>query len=352
MELLFRVSLCLLTFIGKTFGDEIGIVKISCKEDEDVMLSCSFEENLRMTRFDWKKDGKDVLLCEYGEISPSKQDGQFRERVSHFTNQLKSGNASIIIKKAKVSDSGNYTCLHIDSKKSWKIVLTVGTCPTPSISILNEVNGGTLVECEAHGAYPKPTMEVQNSGNMTVAEAANITRNGNYFDAILQVVVTKKDHYHCVVKQEDICHQIYSKPTFVHVTPGTCPTPSISILNEVNGGTLVECEAHGAYPKPTMEVQNSGNMTVAEAANITRNGNYFDAILQVVVTKKDHYHCVVKQEDICHQIYSKPTFVHVTPGNTTEENTTEERSGSSKGFIHGGGVGVGVVIVIAIAALL
>lgn len=114
----------------KTFSDMCfcfsGIVKISRKEDEDVMLSCSFKEDLRNKRFDWKKDGKDVLLYEYGEVSPSRQDDQFRQRVSHFPDQLNSGNASIIIKKAKVSDSGNYTCLHIDSEKSYKIELTVG----------------------------------------------------------------------------------------------------------------------------------------------------------------------------------------------------------------------------------
>lgn len=109
--------------------------------------------------------------------------------------------------------------------------------------------------------------------------------------------------------------QVFLDVCVCFIFTGTCPKPSFSILNEVNGGTLVECEAHGAYPKPTMEVQNSGNITVnGEAPKITPNGNYFDVILQVVVTKKDHYHCVVKQEDLCHQIYSKQTFVHVPSG--------------------------------------
>ncbi|MED6275307.1 hypothetical protein CHARACLAT_025239 [Characodon lateralis] len=55
MELLVLVSLCILTFTGKSFGDETGLVKIK-------------------------------------------------------TDELNSGNASITIKQAKVSDSGTYIC--------------------------------------------------------------------------------------------------------------------------------------------------------------------------------------------------------------------------------------------------
>uniref|UniRef100_A0A087X3B1 Ig-like domain-containing protein n=1 Tax=Poecilia formosa TaxID=48698 RepID=A0A087X3B1_POEFO len=214
MELLSCVSLCLLTFIGKTFGDEIGI-KIYCKEDEDVILPCSCEETLTTKRFDWKKDEKDVFLCVNGEVSPSSQDKQFRGRVIHFPHQLNSGNASISIKKAKVSDSGNYTCLCIDSAKSYNIELTVGTCPKPTIKSVEELNNGVKVQCEVHGAFLQPTMELQNSANVTIDAENTKCQNGNYCDIILQAVVTKKDFYHCVVKQEEICHQIYSEKTLV-----------------------------------------------------------------------------------------------------------------------------------------
>lgn len=103
-------------------------IKIYCKEDEDVILPCSFEETLTDKPFDWKKDGKDVFLCVNGNMSSSSQDEQFRGRVTHFPDELNSGNASIRIKKAKVSDSGTYICLNIVSAKSHKIELTVGKC--------------------------------------------------------------------------------------------------------------------------------------------------------------------------------------------------------------------------------
>uniref|UniRef100_A0A3P9NG59 Ig-like domain-containing protein n=1 Tax=Poecilia reticulata TaxID=8081 RepID=A0A3P9NG59_POERE len=106
--------------------DFSGTEKISCKEDEDVILPCSFKETLTTKRFDWKKDGKDVLLYDNGKVHILSPDEQFSHRVSHFPDQLNSGNASISIKKAQVSDRGNYTCLNIDSAKSYTIELTVG----------------------------------------------------------------------------------------------------------------------------------------------------------------------------------------------------------------------------------
>lgn len=38
------------------------------------------------------------------------QDEQFKGRVSHFPEQLEFGNASIIIKNTKMTDSGTYSC--------------------------------------------------------------------------------------------------------------------------------------------------------------------------------------------------------------------------------------------------
>lgn len=60
------------------------------------------------------------------------QDPQFKGRVNHFDEGLKSGNASIVIHKALVKDTGNYECFYVDEngKKTTKsrISLTVGEC--------------------------------------------------------------------------------------------------------------------------------------------------------------------------------------------------------------------------------
>ena len=56
------------------------------------------------------------------------QDKQFEGRVFHFPDQLKSGNASIVIKKTKVEDSGIYTCHFPSFLTTQHIHLTVGEC--------------------------------------------------------------------------------------------------------------------------------------------------------------------------------------------------------------------------------
>uniref|UniRef100_A0A3Q2Q0N3 Ig-like domain-containing protein n=1 Tax=Fundulus heteroclitus TaxID=8078 RepID=A0A3Q2Q0N3_FUNHE len=105
-------------------------VKITIKEDEDVILPCSLKtiHEDDKSNFDWKMDDKDVLLYESGTVNPSTQHDQFRGRVSHFQNGEKSENASIKIIKTKVSDSGQYTCIDINQlppEKLNQVVLTV-----------------------------------------------------------------------------------------------------------------------------------------------------------------------------------------------------------------------------------
>ncbi|KAK5623293.1 hypothetical protein CRENBAI_016433 [Crenichthys baileyi] len=139
MELRVQVSFCLLTFTGKTFGDKPDSAPITCKEGQDVILPCSFSTTLTNKIIDWKKDGEDVFLYENGRVNPSSQDEQFRGRVSHFPDELKSGNASITIKQAKVSDSGTYTCLYLNQGQTipsgtHPIVLTVGAFAKPAVS--------------------------------------------------------------------------------------------------------------------------------------------------------------------------------------------------------------------------
>ncbi|MED6285861.1 hypothetical protein CHARACLAT_033530 [Characodon lateralis] len=95
---------------------------------------------------------------------------------------------------------------------------------------------------------------------------------------------------------------------------GACPKPTIRIIEKLNSGTLVECEARGAFPAPKMELQNRANITVpAGAPEPSPNGNH-DYILHAVVTKEDYYHCVVTQDNICHKISSKGTLVLVSSG--------------------------------------
>ncbi|XP_038552539.1 butyrophilin-like protein 1 isoform X4 [Micropterus salmoides] len=228
MKLLPLVCLCLLTRSGTTFADEhgSGVVRVVVKEGSDAILPCSLstKENAEEKLFDWKKDGgKEVFFYvggfHYNNGRPG-QDQQFKGRISHFQDELKYGNASIIIRKTKVTDSGDYTCDFplLQPRQILKIQLVVGASPEPSVKILNETKDWALLQCEVNGASPKPTVEWQDSaGNKLPAEEPQVSERGGSFYIILQTTVMKTDNYHCVATQEEIKHQIYVE-TYVFIS--------------------------------------------------------------------------------------------------------------------------------------
>ncbi|XP_035985090.1 hemicentin-1 isoform X2 [Fundulus heteroclitus] len=321
MELLLLLTICLLMFSGKTFGNETGHVKIIIKEDEDVILPCSlktiYEDD--KTIFDWKKDVKDVLLYESGTVNPSTQHDQFRGRVSHFRNGAKSENASIKIIKTKVSDSGHYTCFDIiqsPPEKRNQVVLTVGAYAKPSVKIVNQNNHWALLKCQVLDAFPKPTVVLYNSaGNKVSDKEPSDSTKGDRYDVLLETKVTTTDNYTCVATQEELHHQ-FNDTTFVHFGGhlSQLAKPSVRTVGPTVGGLLLSCEVHGASPKPIVVwYDRAGNNVSNRAPQVSENGGLYDVILETTVTKTDNYTCVVTQEERHHQ--SKiTTFVERSRG--------------------------------------
>lgn len=91
---------------------------------KDIILPCSLssKENIEAKFFYWRKDDQQaVFLYDTGFYSNNGQSGQnhqFKGRVSHFKEELKNGNASIVIRKAKLDDRGNYSCIILHQQKT------------------------------------------------------------------------------------------------------------------------------------------------------------------------------------------------------------------------------------------
>lgn len=104
--------------IFEVFQDLVIVI-----EGEDAVLPCSLnsKENIEKMVFVWKKDNKEVFLYKDGRVG---EGAQFKERVSHFKNELKFGNAFIRIKNTKMTDSGTYIC-HFPAKQETYIKLHV-----------------------------------------------------------------------------------------------------------------------------------------------------------------------------------------------------------------------------------
>ncbi|XP_072237654.1 cell adhesion molecule 3-like isoform X1 [Leuresthes tenuis] len=295
-----------------------AVIKVTVEEGSNVVLPCvlSSKENLELKLFDWKKDPrKEVFMYDAGlhyNDGRSGQDEQFEGRVSHFQEELRNGNASIMIRNTKVADSGNYTCdfPHLQPKRIFHIQLVVGACPEPVVTTSKESNAVRL-HCEARGASPKPEVQLQDSaGNPVPAENVTVTEKKGYYDTILFGYVTKEDHYRCVVQQKEICHQINSKDIWIN--PGAASEPSITTLDQTKDWALLQCAVRGASPKPKVFWQDSaGNVLPAKEPEITERGDSYDIILQITVTKTDKYRCVATQEEINHQIHGED-YVHLS----------------------------------------
>ncbi|XP_070848556.1 V-set domain-containing T-cell activation inhibitor 1-like [Chaetodon trifascialis] len=220
MKLLPVVSLCLLTCSETTSADGNVVVE----EGRDVMLPCflSTKKNIEGELFDWKKDGqKEVFLYDAGvhyNNGRSGQDEQFKGRVSHFQDELKLGNASIIIRNTKVADSGNYTCAFPRlQSQTFLIELVVGAAPKPSVTTLYQTKDWSLLQCEVQGASPKPTVQwMDSAGHVLPAEEPQVSQRGGHFYITLNATVTKSDRFRCVATQQEIDHTVYAE-TYVHI---------------------------------------------------------------------------------------------------------------------------------------
>ncbi|TDH13497.1 hypothetical protein EPR50_G00033480 [Perca flavescens] len=186
----------------------------------DVVLPCSLstKENIEFKRFYWTKVAqKDENLKEVFMYDAGIPYNYGRKEVSHFEDELKHGNASIIIRNTKISDNGTYTCHfpRLQPPQIFNIELAVGTASKPSVTTLDQQDW--VLQCEVHG-NPKPKVEWQDSDgknlNATVTQVSE--REGSFY-ITLQTAVTKTNTYRCVATQEGIKHQIYAE-TSVHIS--------------------------------------------------------------------------------------------------------------------------------------
>ncbi|XP_071349587.1 V-set domain containing T-cell activation inhibitor 1-like isoform X2 [Trachinotus anak] len=219
--------ICLLSLTGTTRGHGHGmdVIKVVVAEGNDAILPCSpsTKENMEAKLFDWKKDGqKEVFMYDAGQHynnDLSGQDEQFSGRISHFQEQLKFGNTSIIIQNTTMADSGNYTCAFPRLKpkaETFYIELVVGASPRPYVSICNITDDGVQLKCELHGAFPEPMVQWQDSdGNTLRAEEPVVSVRGGRYSVILRTTVstTRTNCFHCVAKQEKIGHAVDAEIT-------------------------------------------------------------------------------------------------------------------------------------------
>ncbi|XP_047439476.1 V-set and immunoglobulin domain-containing protein 1-like isoform X8 [Mugil cephalus] len=233
MELLPLVCFCLLTCSGTTFGDEGPLVTTRMvKLNGEVILPCSFSTiDITAETFDWRKeDMKEVFMYAAGSHYNNGRPGQdpyFKGRVFHFDDQLQSGNASIVIRNIKKTDSGRYSCIFPFPQpgRTRSIIELIVDCilkdrtgdkigglsPKPCVTNLNQAYFEAQLECKIQSVPLKPEVQwLDSDNNIVPAEEPQVTESEGKFTIILKASVESGD-YHCVSTQEEICHQVDSK---------------------------------------------------------------------------------------------------------------------------------------------
>ncbi|XP_029358459.1 butyrophilin subfamily 3 member A2-like isoform X2 [Echeneis naucrates] len=206
---LLSVSICLhLSLIGQAVGQRPeSPIKVIAPGGNDVMLPCSLGMDIRSHSFDWAKDGLKVFVYTKSGYYLD-MDKRFMERISHFKNQLQSGNASIMIQNTTMADSGNYTCNFPklpQGQKTFHVELVVAVSPKPLISIGDITGVGVELKCRVGGAFPKPTLQwLDGDRNPLPAKGPLVLERGGCYNVTLQTVVTSPQQFCCVSKQANI----------------------------------------------------------------------------------------------------------------------------------------------------
>ncbi|XP_029947495.1 butyrophilin subfamily 3 member A3-like [Salarias fasciatus] len=306
------------------FSHQTGseVIRKIVKEDQDALLSCALDgRNIAEDVFDWKTDSssrREVFFYNRGSSyidGLPGQDAHFKDRVFHFPEQLAVGNASIVIRKTQVTDSGNYTCyfpFHEPKRRvQYELIVEYilkprnipGAAQEPTLSF-NKTSDGLLLQCVVRGAFPKPRVEWRDSSGNVLPAEPTFTQKDLSFDVFLQATASTSGFYRCVATQEEI-HNEVSADTYVP-GPGAASEPSLTILDETKDWALLQCLVKGASPKPSvLWKDDSGNIIKSEEPEVTERGGSYDIVLQTTVTKEGFYHCEVTQEDINHRVSAK-----------------------------------------------
>ncbi|XP_061548371.1 V-set domain-containing T-cell activation inhibitor 1 [Phycodurus eques] len=129
---------------------------------KDHMLSCfltpdSQQSTLKEVSVTWRKESLAGIVYRYedGAESNSGQDSLYSGRVEIFSDVLVKGNASLLLRKVRRSDAGEYTCScsHSGGSGNVNIVLRTAAFTAPTFTLSNGV-----LTAEASRWFPRPNV--------------------------------------------------------------------------------------------------------------------------------------------------------------------------------------------------
>ncbi|XP_078271832.1 uncharacterized protein LOC144602578 [Rhinoraja longicauda] len=163
---------------------------------EDALLECQKvpDTSLDVLEVRWftTSPGSPVHLYTGGQDRPEVQDGAYRGRTELIREEFRRGNASLKLKRAKVSDAGNYTCSISSPTSRQQAALRLqveGFGLRPWIRLEESTKQGVRVVCTSDRWFPEPDIRWRDGSGQDVT-ALSDTR----FTADSSGLVTVRSH--------------------------------------------------------------------------------------------------------------------------------------------------------------
>ncbi|XP_039902113.1 CD276 antigen-like isoform X2 [Simochromis diagramma] len=168
------VFLVLLTFTWTlTGGAVVADTDVSCIFMETCMLPCSSEEGTAVIIhwFQLSAGNLFVHLFYEGKDQLGLQYQRFRGRTSLFSDQISSGNASLLLTKVEVQDEGRYKCYTSTENGIKESFINLKMdAPVHEVDIQRE---GNTLTCCSEGIYPEPELTWSTSPPSNVNSKCN-----------------------------------------------------------------------------------------------------------------------------------------------------------------------------------
>ncbi|XP_049585125.1 V-set domain-containing T-cell activation inhibitor 1 isoform X3 [Syngnathus scovelli] len=176
--------------------------------DQDHMLSCfltvdSEQSLLQDVSVTWTKESLTGIIYSYedGAESNDEQDSQYSGRVQIFSDMVIKGNASLLLRKVRRTDAGEYACLlsHSGGTGKVNIILRTAAFTAPTFTLSN----GALT-AEATRWFPKPNVTWLDASNNVLQGSTDVQQSsaGIFRVASTLQLVNVSDTYTCRIQND------------------------------------------------------------------------------------------------------------------------------------------------------
>ncbi|XP_035981038.1 LOW QUALITY PROTEIN: uncharacterized protein LOC110367291 [Fundulus heteroclitus] len=137
---------------------EAAETEVSCVLSESCTLPCQFPFGSEpLIHWFYVSDGESVVHSYYKDQRPAGDQVQnFKGRTSLFQDQISRGNASLLLRRVKFQDEGEYKC-YISTMRGFEesFINIKIEAPVSKVRINQEKN---RIICSSEGIYPKPEL--------------------------------------------------------------------------------------------------------------------------------------------------------------------------------------------------